>query len=55
MWPSVRSIAWLAGLTAAFVVPVWVVLGEDLTSTGGGTTFSTCSPAASRRPSSSAT
>ena len=41
LWPSVRSIAWLAGLTAAFVVPVWVVLGEDLTSTGGGTTFST--------------
>ncbi len=41
VWPSVRSIAWLAALTAAFVVPVWVVLGEDLTSTGGGTTFST--------------
>jgi hypothetical protein len=40
LWPSVRSIAWLAALTAAFVVPVWVVLSEDLTSTGGGTTFS---------------
>jgi hypothetical protein len=40
LWPSVRSIAWLTGLTAACVVPVWVVLGEDLSSTGGGTTFS---------------
>jgi hypothetical protein len=40
LWPSVRSIAWLAGLTAIFVVPVWVVLGEDLGSAGGGTTFS---------------
>jgi hypothetical protein len=41
LWPSVRSSSWLTGLTAVFVVPVWVVLGEDLTSTGGGTTFST--------------
>ena len=32
--PSVRSIAWLAGLTAVFVVPVWVVLGRDFLTNG---------------------
>jgi hypothetical protein len=32
---NVTSIAWLAGLTAAFLVPVWVVVGAFLSNKGG--------------------
>ena len=35
MRANVTSLAWLAGLTAAFVVPVWVVVGAFLSNKGG--------------------
>jgi MFS family permease len=35
LWANVSSLAWLAGLTAAFVVPVWVVVGAFLSNKGG--------------------
>jgi hypothetical protein len=39
--PSLITLGWLSALVAIFVVPIWIVLGDTLTSTGGGTTFST--------------
>jgi hypothetical protein len=39
--PSLVSLAFLSGVAAAFVVPVWIVIGNTLSSSGGGTTFET--------------
>jgi hypothetical protein len=39
--PSLRSLASLAGACALFVVPIWIVIGDTLSSSGGGTTFET--------------
>ncbi|MGA2321922.1 MAG: hypothetical protein ABSG95_14500 [Solirubrobacteraceae bacterium] len=46
LWASATSIAWLGGLTAACVVPVWVVLGSFLGNDAG--LFSSGQPTATR-------
>jgi hypothetical protein len=38
---AVRPLAALAAATAAFALPLWIVIGDTLSSAGGGTTFST--------------
>jgi hypothetical protein len=35
LWASVASLAWLGGMTAALMVPVWIVLGDFLSTDSG--------------------
>jgi hypothetical protein len=39
--PAFASLGWLAAVSAVFIVPVWIVIGDTLSSSGGGTTFET--------------